>query len=183
MSPYSQNCVSKKVQYFLKYILVLISILNIEISYAQNHGANLYSIDGVVEQLQNQYIRLEGYNGSSTYTISKVQADHEGIFHLPYSNSDFGIGFLISDDQTPFFIILNGEEVNIHGESFGHSETVKIVKGVENILFEQYAKEHPKREQMLRAWDYLEKVYSKDSLFTNREKTIEAIKDEINSIK
>lgn len=45
-------------------------------------------------------------------------------------------------------------------------ETVKITNGQENQLFEQYAKEHPRREQALSAWIYLEKIYTLDSLFS-----------------
>ena len=47
----------------------------------------------------------------------------------------------------------------------------------------KYAKEHPKREQALSAWLYLEKMYFNDSLFKVQKKPIEAIELEKNALK
>ena len=62
-------------------------------------------------------------------------------------------------------------------------ETIKIIKGQENLFFEQYAKEHPRREQALSAWGYLEKIYTLDSLFSSQKIPSQAIQEEKQRIK
>jgi thiol-disulfide isomerase/thioredoxin len=140
-------------------------------------------VKGNLKELQNQEIRLEGFDGLKTYLISSTLIDSKGDFSLAYSESDFGVGYIISSDQKPFIVILSGEEIEIKGESLNLRETIKILKGKENLLFEKYAKEHLIREQALSAWDYLGKMYSSDSLFSNQKKHIQAINEEITRIK
>lgn len=148
---------------------------------------SIESFSGIVKgnliQLQNQEIRLEGFDGLNTYPISTAVIDNQGNFSLTYSESDYGVGYLISTDQKPLIVILSGEEIEIKGESLALPETIKIIKGQENILFEQYAKEHPRREQALSAWDYLGKMYSSDALFSGKKKPAQAIGDEKNRIR
>jgi len=62
-------------------------------------------------------------------------------------------------------------------------ETIKILEGKENQLFAQYATEHPRREQVLSAWGYLEKIYAKDSLFAVQAVAQKAIATEKQRIK
>jgi thiol-disulfide isomerase/thioredoxin len=57
-------------------------------------------------------------------------------------------------------------------------ESLKITKGPENMAFETYAKDHPKREQALSAWLYLEKIYTADSLFSVKKAAVQAIATE-----
>ena len=108
--------------------------------------------------LASKEVRLEGFDGLKTYTISNATIDAKGNFQLNYSKSDYGVGYLISADEKALFLILSGENIEIQGEALSYPETIKVVKGQENRWFEQYAKEHPKREQALSAWIYLEKV-------------------------
>ena len=82
----------------------------------------------------------------------------ERNFELEYSNSDYGVGYLISADKKPLFVILSGEDIEISREALSYIETIKVIKGQENKWFEQYVKEHPRREQALSAWIYLEKI-------------------------
>ena len=56
------------------------------------------------------------------------------------------------------------------GETLSYPETLKITNGQENQWFEQYVQEHPRREQALSAWVYLEKIYLLDSLFSVQER-------------
>lgn len=123
------------------------------------------TISGNLSLLINQTINLEGFNGLKTYPISRTTIDAKGNFKLAYAKADFGVGYLKSVDDKPLFVILSGEEIEIIGEALSYTESLKIRKGKENQLFEQYAKEHPRREQALSAWVYLEKIYSNDSLF------------------
>ncbi len=136
------------------------------------------SISGNLTQIINESIKLEGFNGLKTYPISSTKIDESGNFKLTYSKADFGVGYLMSADEKPLFVILSGEDIELVGEALSNPETIKIIKGIENQWFEQYAKEHPRREQALSAWIYLEKIYSQDSLFAVEATPSKAIQDE-----
>ncbi len=141
------------------------------------------TISGNLSLLKGETIALEGFNGMKTNSISSTQIDGKGNFTLSYSKSDFGVGFLHSADEKPFFVILSGENIEIIGEALSYSETIKITKGKENQWFEQYAAEHPRREQALSAWIYLEKIYTLDSLFIGQNTPLLAIEKEKQRIK
>lgn len=136
------------------------------------------TISGNLSLLPNQPIKLEGFNGLKNYPISSTTVDAKGNFKLNFSKADFGVGYLLSADEKPLFVILSGEDIELVGEALSYVETLKVTKGQENQWFEQYAKEHPKREQALSAWIYLEKIYTQDSLFAVQEKPNQAIQTE-----
>ena len=136
------------------------------------------TITGNLSLLANQSIKLEGFNGLKTYPISSSNLDEKGNFKLTYSKADYGVGYLISADEKPLFVILSGEDIEVVGASLSNIETIKITKGQENKWFEQYAKEHPLREQALSAWAYLEKIYTQDALFAVQEHPIKNIQAE-----
>jgi thiol-disulfide isomerase/thioredoxin len=141
------------------------------------------NISGNLSLLANKNIRLEGFNGLNSYPISSANLDEKGNFKLTYSKSDFGVGYLISEDKKPLFVILSGEDIELVGDALGTIETIHIKKGNENLLFEKYAKEHPKREQALNAWLFLEQIYAVDSLFSNQTRPNKAIQLEKKRIK
>ena len=123
------------------------------------------TITGNFSLLSGQKINLEGFNGLKTYPISSSKIDDKGNFELVYSKADYGVGYLMSSDKKPLFVILSGEDIEIAGEVLSYTESIKIKKGKQNLWFEQYAQEHPRRDQALSAWIYLEKMYTLDSLF------------------
>lgn len=142
------------------------------------------SITGNLNELSNQTIRLEGFNGLKTYPISMSTLDENGNFKLPYSTADYGVGYIVSSNSKPFFVMLSEENTELIGESLSLIETIKITKGKENQWFQQYTKEHPKREQALSAWEYLEHIYTQDALFARQvspKKTIQKEKKRINN--
>jgi len=141
------------------------------------------TVSGNLTQLPNQLIKLEGFNGLNSYLISETKTDNKGHFRLNYSEQDYGVGYLISSDNKPLFVILSGENVEIVGEALSYTETIKVTKGQENQWFEQYAQEHPRREQALSAWIYLEKIYSLDPLFAVQATPSKAIQEEKQRIK
>ena len=143
-----------------------------------NSFLNAQSITGNLNQLGNQPIQLEGFSGLKTYPISSSIIDEKGNFKLTYSTADYGMGYLISNDSKPLFVVLSGENTEIIGESLNFIETIEIKKGQENQWFEQYAKEHPKREQALSAWEYLEKIYTQEALFAGKNAPNKAIQQE-----
>lgn len=141
------------------------------------------NISGNLSQLHNQEIMLEGFNGVNTYSINKTITNDKGEFVLSYNTTDIGVGYLTSEDNEQLYVILSGEDIEILGETLGYTETLHIVNGQENQWFEQYAKDYPRREQVLRAWDYLEKVYASDSLFMLQKILIKTIEEEKDRIK
>ena len=159
-----------------KIIIILIGIFI-------SDELNAQTITGNLSLLTNQQIKLEGFKGLKTYPISNTTIDEKGNFKLSYAKEDFGVAYLISSDEKPLFIILSGEDVEISGEALSAAETIHIKKGKENLLFEQYAKEHPRREQALSAWIYLEKIYTMDSLFSVQKTAVKNIQLEKQRIK
>jgi thiol-disulfide isomerase/thioredoxin len=136
------------------------------------------SISGNLAQLANQQIKLEGFNGLKNYPIASAKLDEKGNFKLTYSKADYGVGYLMSADEKPLFVILSGENIELVGEKLSYAETIKITKGQENQWFEQYAQEYPRREQALSAWIYLEKIYTQDNLFSTQKTVNKAIQSE-----
>ncbi|HMQ08009.1 MAG TPA: thioredoxin-like domain-containing protein [Saprospiraceae bacterium] len=141
------------------------------------------SISGHFSLLASEEITLEGFDGLKTYPISNTTINEKGYFALNYSKSDYGVGYLISSNDKPLFVILSGEDIEIEGELLSKIETLRTIKGQENLWFEQYAREHPKREQALSAWTYLEKIYDQDTLFSIHQTAIKAIQHEKSRIK
>ena len=137
--------------------------------------SNAQTISGKLTFLANQEIALEGFNGLQTYAIATTKIDANGNFKLAYASTDLGMGYLKSTDNKPLLVVLSGEEIELLGESLSNTQTIKITKGKQNQWFEQYAQQHPRREQALSAWDYLEKIYTTDSLFTVQAKPRKAI--------
>lgn len=154
-----------------KYILLYAALLSTMFGFTQ-------VISGNLRLLPNQVINLSGFNGLKTYLISTAQIDEKGNFKLTYSKADYGVGYLMSADEKPLFVILSGEDIELVGEALSYTETIKIKKGQENQWFEQYAQEQPRREQALSAWIYLEKIYAQDPLFSNKDIPNKAIQNE-----
>ncbi|MBU6159407.1 MAG: TlpA family protein disulfide reductase [Bacteroidetes bacterium] len=136
------------------------------------------SISGNLSLQPNQPIRLEGFNGLKTYVISQTNTDEKGNFLLNYSKADYGVGYLMGADNKPLFVILSGEEAVLKGNALNDVASLKVVKGQENLWFEEYAQSHPRREQALSAWIYLEKIYRFDSLFSIHQTPNSAIQAE-----
>ena len=145
--------------------------------------ASSQNIAGTFPGIANQQIKLLGFNGFDTYVIDSIQANEKGEFKLFYDVSDYGMGYLSTQDNKPFFIVLSGETIILKGETFALPETIKILEGTENLLFGKYATEHPRRAQALSAWGYLEKIYAKDSLFAVQAVPKQAIAKEKQRIK
>lgn len=143
-------------------------------------GSNVtaQTISGHFPNMAGQEVRLEGFNGFGTYIITRNVASADGQFELSYSEENQGMGILKSPEGQSFVIILSGEDIELRGESFTMPETITISKSTENLLFEQYASEHPRREQALSAWVFLENIYKKDSLFAVQERPFQDILDE-----
>lgn len=128
--------------------------------------------------------KLMAYDGFDTYTIDSALADVNGKFELSFKQEDYGMAYVISEYQKTFMVVLNkNEDLKLKGESLANPERIQILNGPENQCFEQYSIEHPRREQTLSAWDYLKKIYDKDSLFMVHDNPKQAIAKEKKRIK
>jgi thiol-disulfide isomerase/thioredoxin len=141
------------------------------------------TITGNLKLLPNQPIKLEGFSGLKTYTISNTNIDEKGNFNLSYSKADVGVGYLMAADNKPLFVILSGENIELVGNDLSTRDQLKIIQGIENRFFETYSQEQPRREQTLSAWAYLEKIYQLDSLFLVQKTPAKAIVEEKKRIK
>jgi len=162
-----------------KFKAIIVSLLFICVSaFAQNN------ITGTFTGLANQQIKLVGFNGFDTYAIDSTHANEKGQFELKFSKNDVGMGYLLSENNKSFIVIIaENENLQLAGENFALPEIIVIESGVQNQFFEQYASEHSRREQTLSAWDYLTKIYSKDSLFAVHEVPKQSIEKEKKRIK
>ncbi len=140
-------------------------------------------INGSFSALGNQSVRLVGFNGFEIYTIDSVRASANGAFSLSFSTLDYGMAYLATDDNKSFFVLLGDETMYVSGESFAIAERIRITGSPENELFGRYATEHPRREQALSAWDYLQKIYLTDSLFALHKRPTREIERERKRIK
>lgn len=125
-----------------------------------------HTVTGSFSALGDQTIRLVGFSGFEIYTIDSVKASAKGAFSLTYTPEDYGMAYLAGPDNKSFIVVLGNEKWQVSGESLASPESVSIGGSRENEWFGRYASEHPRREQALSAWDYLQKIYQNDSLFS-----------------
>jgi len=156
-------------------ILTLLSLVAFN-STAQN------SIAGNFSSIKGQTIRLMGYYGADVYSIDSVQADSMGNFELHYSDVNLGMGYILTNENKPYMVVLEKGKVQLTGQTPADASTIIINKGDQNKLFVQYALAHSKREQALNAWVYLKNLYELDTLFKNQAVLKLAIANEIDRI-
>ncbi|MBZ0241682.1 MAG: DUF4369 domain-containing protein, partial [Bacteroidales bacterium] len=158
----------------MKKLTILFVLLFIAaFAYSQN------TITSSFPDLANQQIKLIGFQGFNTYEIDSVQANAKGEFSLKFDKDDTGMAYLMAEDGKSFIVVLaENENLKLKGETLAHTATIEIIEGIQNQLFEQYATEHPRREQTLSAWDYLARIYKKDSLFAVHKLPKQAIENE-----
>jgi len=160
-----------------KIVIINILLLVYAFGYSQN------TITGTFPYLANQQIKLAGYNGFNTYTIDTAKADEKGSFTLNYSKNNYGMAYLTAEDNKQFLLVLEESDIVLQGLNFEFIDSLHIVTGVENKLFEQYIYAHTSRENALAGWYYLEKIYKLDTLFSNQETTKQIIASEKQRIK
>jgi len=161
---------------FIRLPFLLFSILSIN-AYAQN------TITGNFPLLVGRQVRLVGFEGFGIYTIDSTSVSEQGDFKLNYADKDRGMGYLTTEDNKAYLVVLANEDIQLKGEALSVPESVETIKGKENQIFVQYAIERPKREQALSAWVYLRKIYQADSLFSIHKLPSQAIEAEMQRIK
>lgn len=142
-----------------------------------------YTITCNFPLLAGQQVCLVGFEGFGIYTIDSTKVSEHGVFELKYGVKDRGMGYLAAADNKAYFVVLANEDIQLKGEVLSVPESVVTLSGKENKLFVQYAVEHPKREQALSAWVYLQKIYQADSLFAIQKNPVQAIETELLRLK
>jgi len=146
-------------------------------TYAQN------TITGNFIPLAGQEVRLVAFDGFGIRTIDSTKVNEQGVFKLNYKTKESGMAYLAAADNRPYFVVLANEDIDLKGDLLGVPEGVSTLSGKENKLFVQYALEHPKREQALSAWVYLQNIYKADPLFAQHENPRQAILTEMQRVK
>ena len=159
-----------------RYCNILPFLIGILIS-LQSFAAQ-HSVTGTFSTLAGQTIKLTGFEGLKTYIIATTTANNAGTFTLSFTERDYGMGYISAADNKPFIIVLAPEDLVIEGQSLSIPESVRFISGYQNQIFGKYAEEHPKREQALSAWAYLEKMYQQDDLFSVHKDVAKAIAHE-----
>ena len=136
-------------------------------------------ISGFFPAHADQELSLHAFKGFKSYKIDRVKIDSDGNFTLTYSEVDYGMGYLSFEGARPFFVILAEETLRLKGDKLSVVETVETEQGLENQLFATYASEHPRRIQVVRALDFLDKIYEADPLFSDELASREFITAEI----
>lgn len=149
-----------------------------------SYFANAQTITGSISSLAGQLLKFGSFNGLQSKNLDSVVVNSKGDFSFKFNTDKPCIGYLITAENKPFFLILDkGENIQLAGESLAYKETIQVLKGAQNQAFSVYAAEHPRREQALSAWGYLEKIYLYDSLFSIQKIPKKSIEDEITRIK
>ena len=142
------------------------------------------TIQGSFPSLYNQKVKFGVFDGLQSKTIDTVLVGANGSFSFSFSIEKPGIGFLVTEENKPYFLILDkGEQIVLRGDYLSISESIKVLSGKQNQAFSQYALEHPKREQTLSAWNYLKQIYTLDPLFSGDEKTKKIIARQYTNIR
>jgi thiol-disulfide isomerase/thioredoxin len=134
--------------------------------------------------LHGTMVKFGTFGGLNSKILDSSIVDAQGNFQFQFPIEKPAIGYLITEENKPFFLILDkNEQISITGSYLSIPETIQIVSGRQNQAFSQYATEHPRREQTLSAWGYLNRIYTLDSLFVKDKKSKKFISKQYTKIK
>ena len=149
-----------------------------------SYFVNAQTITGSISSLAGEMLKFGSFNGLQSNSLDSMVVNSKGDFSFKFNTDKPCIGYLITAENKPFFLILDkGENIQLAGESLAYKETIQVLKGAQNQAFSVYAAEHPRREQAMSAWGYLEKIYLFDSLFSIQKTPKKSIEDEVLRIK
>lgn len=145
---------------------------------------NSQTIQGSFPSLSNQWLKFGTFEGLQSKTLDSAFVNEKGVFTFNFSTQKPAVGYLITAENKPYFLILDkGEQIGLSGEHLAAPETIIVLSGKQNQAFSQYASEHPKREQTLSAWRYLNQIYTSDPLFSKDTKAKKFIDEQYALIK
>ena len=145
-----------------KIVLLTLFVFLFFKTYAQN------TVVGNFSSIKGQTIRLMGFQGADVLAIDSTVVNANGNFELKYSDSNLGMGYLLTSENKPYMVVLEKGKVQLTGQTPTDATSIIINSGEQNKLFVQYTIEHGKREQALSAWVYLKNLYGSDTFFKNQ---------------
>jgi len=140
------------------------------------------TIVGNFSSIKRQTIRLMGFQGVDTFIIDSAEVNAVGNFELHYSDANLGMGYILTNENKPYMVVLEKGKVQLTGQTPADASTIVINNGEQNKLFVQYSVEYGKREQALSAWVYLKNLYVSDTFFKNQTISKLAITNEIDRL-
>ena len=123
-----------------------------------------------------------GYQGTDVLAIDSAAVDAQGNFELHYSDANLGMGYILTNENKPYMVVLEKNKVQLTGQTPADASTIVINNGEQNKIFVQYSLEHSTREQALSAWVYLKKLYGSNTFFKNQAISKLAITNEIDRL-
>jgi peroxiredoxin len=158
----------------------LIILLHFVLVVLDTNAQNI--IAGNFSSIKGQPIRLMGYRGADFYSVDSTVVNEQGNFELHYSDTNLGMGYILTNENKPYMVVLEKDKVQLIGQTPTDASTIVINSGEQNKLFVQYALAHGKREQALSAWVYLKNLYESDTLLKNQVISKLAITKEIDRL-
>ena len=159
-----------------KIFILTLCVLFFLKSSAQN------TIAGNFTSIKGETIRLMGFQGADVLAIDSTVVNAVGDFELHYSDANLGMGYILTNENKPYVVVLEKDKVQLTGQTPADASTIVITNGEQNKLFVQYSVEHSKREQALSAWVYLKNLYGSDTFFKNQTLSKLAITNEIDRL-
>jgi thiol-disulfide isomerase/thioredoxin len=124
-----------------------------------NFSQAQYMVTGKFPYMAGQKVSLIGFENRDIYVIDSAVVDTQGEFSLKFTSKDFGMGYIMAEDKKIYFLVLANENIQLKGELISMPESIQIISGKEQKIFEGYAKQHAKRQQVESAWQYLQNIY------------------------
>jgi thiol-disulfide isomerase/thioredoxin/uncharacterized pyridoxamine 5'-phosphate oxidase family protein len=140
---------------------------------------NAQTLTATFPSMAGELVRFGTFQGIQSKTLDSVRVGSNGVITFNFNTDKPSIGYLITAENKPYFLILDkNERIRLQGGHLSYSESVQILEGQQNIAFATYSVQHPRREQALSAWGYLEKIYILDSMFAIQAVPSKAIQSE-----
>jgi thiol-disulfide isomerase/thioredoxin/uncharacterized pyridoxamine 5'-phosphate oxidase family protein len=140
---------------------------------------NAQTLTATFPSMAGELVRFGTFQGIQSKTLDSVRVGSNGVITFNFNTDKPAIGYLITAENKPYFLILDkNERIRLQGGHLSYSESVQILEGQQNQAFATYAVQHPRREQALSAWGYLEKIYILDSMFSIQAVPSKAIQSE-----
>lgn len=122
-----------------------------------------HRVIGNFPNMAGQKVSLIGFENMGIYTIDSAIVNTQGQFSLHFGSKDYGMGYIMGEDKKVYFLVLAKENIELKGELLSLPESIQIISGKEQKIFEGYAKQHSKRQQVVSAWQYLQNIYCTDT--------------------
>jgi len=125
----------------VKYVLAWLIGFNTLVLDAQTLSGNFTSMAG-------EWVRFGTFQGIQSPVLDSARIDVNGAFSFTFKTDKPAIGYLVTAENKPYFLILDkNEKIQLKGERLTLTESVTVLEGQQNQAFGIYAAEHPRRDK------------------------------------